>query len=116
MPKVKLRVVEGFGTNASPYIGGTSRDVEVDLELKDNENIRGVIISDFTPEEDGSVRVSPDELPVIPYEFINHLVGKVLTVSDAAFSDVEQRKAFKDLLTQAIWQWYQGQGWPGLPR
>lgn len=110
MPKVKLRIVEGYGTAANPYIGGTQADRETSIVLKDNEHIRAVVLSDFTPDKDGSVRSGIEEIPVIPYEFINHLVGKLLTVSDAAFSDVEQRKAFKDLFTQSVWQWYNGQG------
>jgi hypothetical protein len=110
MPKVKLCIVEGFGTNNNPYLSGTERTVETEVTLNPSENIRSVVVYDFEPEEDGGVRVSPDVLPVIPPEFINNLVGKLLTVSDAAFSDPEQRRAFKDLLTQSVWMWYQGQG------
>jgi hypothetical protein len=110
MPKVKLRIVEGFGTERNPYLSETEREVETDVVLKDNEHIRAVIVHNFAPDADGSVRTSPDDLPVIPYEFINKLIGRTLTVADAAFSDPEQRKAFKDLLSQSIWQWYGGQG------
>lgn len=114
MTKVKLRVVEGYGTNQNPYIGGTGREVETDVILKDNEHVRAITLYDFPIEENGSQRASDDVIPVIPYEFINHLVGKVLTVADASFSDPEQRKAVKDLFTQAVWQWYEGQGRIGL--
>lgn len=38
------------------------------------------------------------------HNYKNYTVGRVLTVVDAAISDVEQRKAVKDLVTQAIWE------------
>lgn len=108
--KVKLWVQEGLGTNGSPAIGGTGRFVETDVTLADGECIKEVAVYEFTPDKGGAVRSSDDTAPVVAYEFINNLVGKTLTLADAAFSDVEQRKAFKDLLTQSIWQWYDGQG------
>jgi len=42
------------------------------------------------------------------YEQRSHLLGKVLTIVDSAFTDPEQRKAVKDLVNNA---WYQGSYW-----
>lgn len=108
MSKVKLIVVEGRGTSYSPQIGGTDRVIDLKLELPEKENIIGIIRTDFEPEKDGSVRASDDLCPVIPYERVNDLVGKILTLVDATFSDKEQRKAMKDLFTQIPWSWYNG--------
>jgi hypothetical protein len=37
------------------------------------------------------------------YEINNLLLGKILTIVDASFSDVEQRKAVKDLVKEVIY-------------
>ena len=34
---------------------------------------------------------------------MSNLVGKMLTIIDAMFTDPTQRKAFKDLITQELW-------------
>lgn len=34
---------------------------------------------------------------------MSNLVGKILTIIDAMFTDETQRKAFKDLITQELW-------------
>lgn len=36
---------------------------------------------------------------------VDHLVGQILTLTDAAFSDKEQRTAQKTLLKQTIHKW-----------
>ena len=45
----------------------------------------------------------------VKYQFhTNHigmLEGRVLTLVDATFGDPEQRKAFKDVIRQTIWEW-----------
>ena len=40
---------------------------------------------------------------LVGYHDIRTLEGRLLTIVDAAFSDREQRKAFKDLVRAAIW-------------
>lgn len=45
---------------------------------------------------------------LVSYQDIQTLEGRLLTLVDASFPDREQRKAFKDLVRQAIW-W----GWVG---
>lgn len=40
---------------------------------------------------------------LLGYGDIQTLEGRLLTIVDASFSDTQQRKAFKDLVRQAIW-------------
>jgi hypothetical protein len=38
---------------------------------------------------------------------ISHLEGRLLTIVDSSISDPVQRKAMKDLVTQAVWEkWF----------
>lgn len=43
---------------------------------------------------------------VVNHQDIGNLVGKLLTYIDATFTDKDQRKAHKDLVTQHVWDWY----------
>lgn len=104
MSKIKLVIAEGY---TNPVIGETSV-IDPVLKVSDTHNIIGVVRTDFDEDADGSKRVSDDLAPVIHTEGINHLVGKLLTLTEAAFSDQEQRKAFKDLVMQTTWDWYYG--------
>ncbi len=110
MSKVKLLVVEGGGTNSSPYIGGTERIIDLNVTIPENENIVEIIRYDFDTNEKGETRSNDDLQPVVTLSHINGLVGKVLTIVDASFSDPEQRKAAKDLLKDSIYGWYMSQG------
>jgi hypothetical protein len=107
MSKVKLVTVEGYGTETNPFI---SEAIVVDSGLKvpDTYSIIGIIRSDFDEDADGSKRVSDDHAPIIHTTGVNHLVGKLLTLADAAFNDREQRRAFKDLIRETTWDWYWG--------
>lgn len=104
MSKVKL-IVEKY--NSLPGMG---RVIDLELRLDESERVAGVIRTDFDPEQDGSRRVSDDVDPVVPFEHINHLVGKLLTIVDASTADKEQRQAQKDLFKQAAWDWYSAHG------
>ena len=57
-----------------------------------------------------SVRDYPyDNLPGIKVERdseLSNLVGKLLTYTDATFTDTEQRKAHKRILKDTIYTWY----------
>lgn len=35
---------------------------------------------------------------------MNYFLGDILTIMDACFQDIEQRKAIKDLIKQAFWR------------
>lgn len=105
MSKVKLVIAEGYGSEARPYLGN-EKVIDPDLKVPDTHSIIGVFRTEFDPHEDGSVQVSDDLLPLIHNQSINTLVGRLLTLTDAAFSDREQRRAFKDLVTQTTWDWY----------
>jgi hypothetical protein len=107
MSRVKLVITEGYGTYTNPFIGDASV-IDLDLKVPDTHNIIGVVRTDFDPGKDGSVRTSDDTAPIVYTAGINHLVGKLLTLADAAFNDQEQRKAFKDLVIQTTWDWYWG--------
>lgn len=107
-------VVEGYGSQGRPRIGGTEKVIDLGIEVPDTHDIMGIIRTDFNPEFDEvlkeeTTRASDALAPVIRYERINDLVGKLLTLADASFSDSVQRKAFKDLLKQIPWDWYMGQ-------
>jgi hypothetical protein len=107
MSKVKLVIAEGYGSETNPFIGDASV-VDPGLKVPETHSIIGVIRTDFDEDADGSKRVSDDLAPVIHTTGINHLVGKLLTLADAAFNDREQRKAFRDLVIQTTWDWYWG--------
>jgi hypothetical protein len=109
MSKVKLIVCEGYGNQGLPRVDGTAKVIDLKLEVPDTHDIMGVIRTEFDEEADGSRRDSDAVDPVIRYERINDLVGKLLTITDAAARDSEQRKALKDLVTQSCWGWYSGQ-------
>lgn len=109
MSKVKLITQEGFGTEANPFIGGSEKVLTLDIQLQPNEHIRGVVIYDFDIEEDGSRRSSDDIMPVVPYEFINGLVGKLMGVIDASLPEGTQHDAVRTLIMDKAWDWYHGQ-------
>jgi len=106
MSKVKLVTVQGTGSDGRPYIGGSEKVVDINLEVPETHTIMGIIRTDFDEDADGVKRVSDELTPVIPYEHINNLVGKLLTLVDATFHDPEQRKAVKDLIINIPWDWY----------
>src|ERR1700712_3442219 len=105
MSKVKLITQQGFGSEANPIKDGSEKVVTLDLELGINEHVRGVVIYDFDVQEDGSRRGSDDVLPVIPYESINGLVGRLMGVIDASFNDKQKRDAVRSLLMDTAWAW-----------
>lgn len=109
MSKVKLIIAEGYGSQGLPRIGGTERVLDLNIKVPDTHDIMGVIRTEFDKDHDGSVRASDDLNPVIRYERINDLVGRLLTVIDATFPDLEQRKAMKTLFRDVAWDWYRGQ-------
>lgn len=109
MSKVKLIVCEGYGNQGKPRIGGTERVIDLNLEVPDTHDIMGIVRTDFDKESDGSFRASDQLTPAIRYERINDLVGKILTLVDATFTDKDQRKAMRDLFMQICWDWYTGQ-------
>lgn len=102
-------IVKGYGSMGIPREMGTERVIDLDIDVPDTHDIVGIIRTDFDPEADGSVRSSDELTPSVRYERINDIVGKLLTLADASFSDKEQRKAFKDLLKQIPWDWYEAQ-------
>lgn len=85
---------------------GEYKVIEVREHIDNDVKVEAVVKTDFDPEEDGSRQVSDMLSPVIHIENMNTLTGKVLTIADASFQDPEQRKAAKDLLTKAMWEWY----------
>jgi len=40
---------------------------------------------------------------LVPYEALQNLEGKILTLIDATFTDKEQRKAMKDVFRRTLW-------------
>jgi hypothetical protein len=52
--------------------------------------------------EDG---LSGEERYAINWAEFDGLMGRMLTIADASFTDQEQRKAVKDLIRQAIREW-----------
>lgn len=103
MSQVKL-VVEPYNT-----IPGSGKVIDLNLSLDEGFKIVGVIRTDFNADLSGTIRSNDDLSPVVHYESINHLVGKLLTIIDAATTDKEQRQAQKDLFRQIAWEWYHNQ-------
>jgi hypothetical protein len=63
----------------------------------------------------GEARESPgpnpgvtDELYGLNWREFDNLLGRILTLCDASFTDREQRKAFKDLVRQHLKEWVNG--------
>lgn len=110
MSKVKLVVCEGYGSSKRPYITENAEIIETNIEVPDTHDIVSLIRTDFDVESDGAKRVNDEIDPVMRHEAINGLVGRLLTVIDATFSDLEQRKAQKDIVMKVCWDWYNAQG------
>lgn len=90
--------------------GLDQRAVDIELRLNEEEKILGIIRTDHDVNDKGERQTSPDIDPVIYIGYINHLTGKLLTLADASFNDIEQRNAFKDLIKQTTWNWYSSHG------
>lgn len=85
---------------------GNYKVIEVPVNISNDTEVEAVVHTDFDPAENGERQVSDNLDPVIHIENMNNLTGRVLTIADAAFQDPEQRKAVKDLLQKATWDWY----------
>lgn len=109
MSKVKLIVCEGYGSEQRPYKTETGKVIDLDVRVPDTHDILALVRTDFDAEEDGSRRSSDAIDPIVRYEQINVLVGRLLTLVDSMFADPKQRKAAKDLFRQTAWDWYTGQ-------
>lgn len=100
MSKVKLIVVKRHSLHNAEM-----RDIKI--ELPEDTKITGIVRSDFEEAADGTKRDSDDIDLVITWDNINNLVGQLLTLVDATFSDGEQRKAMKDIFMDRVWKWYE---------
>lgn len=109
MSRVKLVVCEGYGGEQRPYKTETAKVLDLGVRVPDTHDILAVIRSDFDTDADGCRRTNDAVDPVIRYERINNLVGKIFTLLDSMLSDPKQRKAAKDLFMQMAWDWYHGQ-------
>lgn len=54
---------------------------------------------------EGSPHVSRFADSIMSAVQIGNLVGRLLTLVDATFTDLEQRKAFKDMVSQTVYRW-----------
>jgi hypothetical protein len=109
MSTVTLVTVEGYGGQGIPRVAGTEKYVETGTWVSDDRDIMAVMRRDFEPAPDGPRQSSPSLDPVIRYERINDLMGKILTLVDASTADAAQRKAQKDLFKMVVWAWYEAQ-------
>lgn len=101
MSKVKLIVDE----RSSLAFGEVS---DVVLTLKEGQRVRGIVETEFEPNDKGERQTSDNIDPVIYIEDMNNLIGRVKTLLEASISDPEQRKAAKDVFNNEIWGWYTG--------
>lgn len=114
MSAITLVTIEGYTSRADhgggPSIAaGTEQYIDTGIRVSDERDILAVIRRDFDVEPDGSRRSNPSLDPVVRYERINDLLGKLLTLVDASTTDAAQRKAQKDLFKQTVWGWYEAQ-------
>jgi hypothetical protein len=109
MSKVKLIVCKGYGSELRPYESETGEVIDASITVPDTHDILAVVRTDFDADEDGSRRSNDAIDPVVRYERINNLVGRMCTLLDSMMSDPKQRKAAKDLFRQMAWDWYNGQ-------
>lgn len=58
-------------------------------------------MSKVTKEEDELYKLY-SETHLCFQQSLSHLKGKLLTLADASFADAQQRKAFKDLVSQTV--------------
>ena len=108
MSQVKLIVCKGFGSETRPF-EGEAEVIDTGIRVPEDHEILSVIRTDFDADEHGDRQSSDDMDPVLHIRQVNGLIGRVLTLGDALFSDPKQRKAAKDLLRQAVWDWYTSQ-------
>jgi len=109
MSTVTLVTVEGYGGQGIPRVTSSEKYVETGIRVPETHDIMAVVRDDFDPDEDGNRRGNRAIDPVVRYERINDLMGKILTLVDASTADAAQRKAQKDLFKQAVWGWYESQ-------
>lgn len=103
--KVAVYIGNRYGAASPREMDNRNEWHETELTLKGSEVIKGIAFG-----KPDSPTVGPTEIgTVIFYENINNLVGKLLTLSDAVFSDLDQRKAHKELVTQTLWDWFHAQ-------
>ncbi len=57
------------------------------------------------PEIQNAIQIGDRRSPVVQPNEMNGLVGKLLTLTDATFTDTVQRKAQKDVLRELLWDW-----------
>ena len=99
MSKVKL-IVKSYHTLDAGRMTSTQ------IDLPESMEIVGVVRTDFEPDASGAVRTSDDLAAVIDVDDMNNIVGKVLTLIDATFTDKEQRQAMKDIFKAELWNWH----------
>lgn len=104
MSKVKIIIRKGYGEQGIPVVDGSEEVIDI-CSVPDTHDIIGVIRTDFGSDQSGEIRVSDAINPVIRYERINGLTGKLLTILDAANSN----DALKLLVKKACWDWYEAQ-------
>jgi len=77
---------------------GANTDVEVKVSI----NGRLIVVKRGGDDEKGAFY---DERYGLNWSEFDNLVGRLLTLADATFTDPIQRKAFKDLLRQHVKEW-----------
>lgn len=100
--KVAVYIGNRYGQMAPSDINNRNKWHETDLMLERSEVIKAVAF--------GKTDTDLSEIGTVMYiENVNNLVGQLLTQADATFSDVDQRKAYKDITTNMVWTWFHSQ-------
>lgn len=88
-------------TFQSPGTEGANADIKLRVSL--NGKLIAVSSGNTAEAKEGLNR----ELYGVNWTEFDNLVGRLLTLADATFTDPAQRKAFKDLIRQHVKEWVQ---------
>lgn len=103
--KVKLVFEKSYTENRGLSVNSFSEDISVDLPegFKMAHLVSAVC---YDPYQGGDQPNSDTYATIWEYEDENRLVGKLLTYIDATYTDVEQRKAHKDLVKDLVYGYF----------
>jgi hypothetical protein len=94
--------VDGPTLQVFPTSGTQGANSDIKLSVSLNGKLVSVSSNDPAAKEGWN-----RELYGVNWNEFDNLVGRLLTLADATFTDTTQRKAFKDLIRQHVKEWVQ---------
>lgn len=84
---------------------GTAPGINSDVEITISLNGRLIRVERGAAQGKKGIPMSWEELYGVNWEEFDNLIGRLLTLCDATFTDPIQRKAFKDMVRQHVKEW-----------